>query len=107
MYSLVPPRNTKTATTPDRNVVARSNQNPIVCLIKTYKSHADTPDLNPTGSAHFALKCVIFDNFSGFSKYIHYSCILSATDSIPAGSFVLCSHPDSFVVLVCHPVEKN
>ena len=30
--SLAPPRNTKTATTPDRNVIERSNQNYIVCV---------------------------------------------------------------------------
>ena len=62
MCSLAPPRNSKTATTPDRNVVERSNQNSIVCLITTYKSHADTPDLNPTRSAQIVLKCVIFCN---------------------------------------------
>ena len=36
------------------NVIERSNQNSIICLIKTYKSYTDTPDLNPTGSPRLA-----------------------------------------------------
>lgn len=56
MGSVAPPRHTKTATAAGRNVAERSNQNWLVCLIKTYKSHGDTPDLNPIGSELLPLK---------------------------------------------------
>ena len=63
MCSIAPPMYLIISATARRNVVERLNQNSIIRLIKTYKSYADTPDLNPTGSPQYAHQSMTLRQF--------------------------------------------